>query len=67
MGILFSQSDRTYCRIPTRDVKYQRRQGFQGTEKFIKRMDLKQANISETNTGFCGCLHPGCANKSQST
>ena len=32
MGILFSQSDQTYCRIPARDFKYHGRQGFQGNE-----------------------------------
>ena len=52
IGILFSQSDHAYCRIPARDFKYQGRQGFQGNEKFVKRMDIKQANISETDTGF---------------
>ena len=60
MVILFNQSDHTYCRIPARDFKYQGRQGFQGNEKFIKRIDIKQANISETNTGFrtseCGSV-----------
>ena len=52
MGILFSQSDHTYCRIPVGDFKYLGREDFQGNEKFVKRMDIKQANISETNTGF---------------
>ena len=57
MRILFSQSDHTYCRIPARDFKYQDRQGFQGNGKFVKRMDIKQANISETDTDFrtSGC------------
>ena len=57
MGILFTQSDPTYCRIPAGDFKYQGRQGFQGNEKFVKQMDIKQANISETDTGFrtSGC------------
>ena len=36
MGILFSQSDHTYCREPAGDFKYQGRQGFQGNEKFVK-------------------------------
>ena len=34
------------------DFKYQGRQDFQENEKFVKRMDIKQANISETYTGF---------------
>ena len=57
MGIFFSQSDHTYCRVPAKDFKYQSRQGFQGNEKFFKRMDIKQANISETDAGFrtSGC------------
>ena len=57
MGILFSQLDHSYCRIPAGDFKYQDRQGFQGNEKFVKRMDIKKANISETDTGFrtSGC------------
>ena len=57
MGILFSQSDHTYCRIPARDFKYQGRQGFQKNEQIIKRMDIKQASIQETDTGFrtSGC------------
>ena len=57
MGILLRQSDHTYCRIPARDFKYQGRQGLQGNEKFVKRMDIKQAVISETDTGFriSGC------------
>ena len=67
MGILFKQSDHTYCRIPAGDFKYQGRQGFQGNEKFVKRMDIKQANISETDTGFKTSLHQGCATRSQST
>ena len=36
MGILFSQSGHTYCRIPAREFKYQDRQGFQGNENFVK-------------------------------
>ena len=57
MGILFTQSDHTYCRIPAGDFKYQGRQGFQGNGKFVKQMDIKEANISETNIGFrtSGC------------
>ena len=57
MGILFIRSDHTYCRIPARDFKYQGRQGFQGNEQIIKRTDIKQANIQETDTGFSdsGC------------
>ena len=57
IGILFSQSDYTYCRIPVGDFKYQDRQFFQGNEKFFKQMDIKQANVSETETGFriSGC------------
>ena len=55
--ILFNQSDYTYCRIPAGDLKYQGRHGFQGNEKFFKRMDITQANTSETNTDFrtSGC------------
>ena len=34
------------------DFKYLGRQDFQENEKFVKRMDLKQANISETCAGF---------------
>ena len=49
MGILFSQSDPTYCRIPAGTYKYQERRGFQ---KFVERMAIKQANVSETDTGF---------------
>ena len=45
MGILFSQSDHTYCRIPTRDFKYH------GRQNFVKQMDIKEANISKTYTG----------------
>ena len=57
MGILFSQSDHTYCRIPAWDFKYQ------GRQNFVKQMDIKQANISESYTGVrtsvCGsaCIH----------
>ena len=43
MGILFSQSDHTYCKIPAGDFKYQDRQGFLVIEKFVKRIDTKQA------------------------
>ena len=49
MGILFSQSGHTYCRIPAGDFKYQ---GRQGNETFIERMDIKQANIPESDTDF---------------
>ena len=59
MAILFSQSDHTYCRIPDGDftAEYQGGQGFQGNEKFVKRMGIKQSNISGTDTGFrtSGC------------
>ena len=52
MGILFSQSDHTYCRIPAWDFKYKDRQNF------VKQMAIKQANISERYTGvrtiLCG-------------
>ena len=34
------------------DFKYLGRQDFQENEKFVKRMDMKQANISETHAGF---------------
>ena len=56
-GVLFSQSDHTYCRITAGHFKYQGRQGFQGNEKIFRRIDIKQANISETDTGFriSGC------------
>ena len=67
MGILFSQSDYTYWRIPAGNFKCKGRQAFQGNEKFAKRMDIKQANISETDAGFRTSLHPGCATKSEST
>ena len=52
-----SKYNTNYCRIPARGFKYQVRQGFQGNEKFVKRMDIKQTNISETDTGFrsSGC------------
>ena len=43
MGILFSQSDHTYCKTPAGDFKYQDRQGFLVIEKFVKRIDTKQA------------------------
>ena len=36
MGILFSQSDHTYYRIPAEDFKYQGRQDVQGNNKFVK-------------------------------
>ena len=49
MGTLCNQSDHTYCRIPTGDCKYQ---GRQGNESFIERMDIKQANIPESDTDF---------------
>ena len=57
MRILFSQSDRTNCRIPTRDSIYQDRPGFQGNKKFVKLMTIKQANASEIDTDFrtSGC------------
>ena len=57
MGILFSRSYHTYCRIPAEDFKYQGRQSFQGNEKFIMHMDLEQINVSETDTcpGTSGC------------
>ena len=42
MGILFSQLDHSYCRIPAGDFKNQDGQGFQGNEKFVKRMDIKK-------------------------
>ena len=45
MGILFSQSDYTYSRKSARGFKYQ------GRQNFVKQMDIKQANISETYTG----------------
>ena len=45
MAILFSQSDHTYCRKSARDFKYQ------GRQNFVKQMDIKLANISETYTG----------------
>ena len=51
-GVLFSQSDHNYCRITAGHFKYQGRQGFQGNEKIFRRIDIKQANISETDTGF---------------
>ena len=37
--------------------KYQGRQVFWENEKFVKRMDIKQANVSETDSGFrtSGC------------
>ena len=61
MGILFSQSDYAYYRMPAGDFKYQGRQGFQGNEKFVKRMDIKQVNISEIDRGFrtneCGSVY----------
>ena len=47
MGILFSRSDHTYCRIPAEDFKYQGRQSFQGNEKFIMHMDLEQINFQK--------------------
>ena len=55
--ILFSQSDHTYSRISSDDFKYQGRQGLQENEKFVKRMNIKQSNVSETDTGFrnSGC------------
>ena len=60
MGILFSQSDYSYCRIPVGDFKNQGRQGFQGNEKFVKQMNIKQANVSGTDTEFrtggCGSV-----------
>ena len=52
MRIFFSQSGHTYCRIPARDSKWQGKQCFHGNEKFVKRMDIIQANISETDVGF---------------
>ena len=57
MGILFIQSDQTYCRISAWDFKYQGRQVFQVNKKFVKWMDIKQANISEIDTSFrtSGC------------
>ena len=45
MGILFSQSDHAYCRIPARNFKYH------GRQNFVKQMDIKEANISKTYTG----------------
>ena len=51
-GIFFSQSDHTYCKISAGDFRYQDRQGFQGNEKFVKRMNIKQNNISENDTAF---------------
>ena len=57
---MFSQSHHTYCRIPAGDFKYQGRQGFQRNKNFIKRRDIKQANISENDIGFrtqgCECV-----------
>ena len=45
MGILFSQLDHACSRIPARDFKYQSRQGVQGNEKFVQRMNSKEAKI----------------------
>ena len=57
MGILFIQSYHTYCRISAGGFRYQGRQVFQVNKKFVKWMDIKQANISEIDTSFrtAGC------------
>lgn len=60
MGILYGQSDHTYCRVPPWDFKYQSRQSFQGNETFVKRMDIEQNNFSESGSSHgasrCGSV-----------
>ena len=52
IGILFSQSDHTYCRIPARDLKYQGKQGFKGNNNFSREWILSRPMFQKRIQGL---------------
>ena len=65
MGILFSQSDHTYCRIPARTLNTTADKASREIKNLSSKWILNKPIFQKLIQTIC--LHPDCTTRSQST